>query len=55
MQQSIQTCYALFGKQSIRIGAQLYLLKFYSGLGFQQSGDMYLEDGIEHIEMVLPV
>lgn len=55
MQQSIQTCYTLFDKQDIRIGAQLYLLKFYSGLGFQQRGDVYLEDGIEHIEMVLPV
>jgi len=42
-----------FDSQPIRIGAQLYLLKFYSSLGFEAEGDVYLEDGIEHIEMIL--
>jgi len=27
-------------------------LKFYQSLGFQEEGDVYDEDGIEHIEMV---
>jgi ElaA protein len=54
MEQSINNIYKLFGKQSIRIGAQLYLKKFYSSLGFEATGDIYLEDGIEHIEMVKP-
>jgi len=54
MEKSIEECYRLFGKQSIQIGAQLYLHKFYSSLGFRQTSEMYLEDGIEHIEMVLP-
>lgn len=53
MEQSITTCYQLFGKQSIKIGAQLYLKRFYESFGFQQTGPVYLEDGIEHIEMVL--
>ncbi|HNR16582.1 MAG TPA: GNAT family N-acetyltransferase [Chitinophagaceae bacterium] len=35
------------------MGAQLYLKNFYASLGFQQTGDIYLEDGIEHIEMIL--
>ena len=54
MEHSIDTIYKLFGKQPIRIGAQLYLKKFYSSIGFEPTGDMYLEDGIEHIEMVKP-
>jgi ElaA protein len=53
MQQSIKQCHILFGEGPIRIGAQLYLLKFYSSLGFHSSGDVYLEDGIEHVEMIL--
>lgn len=53
MKKSIDILYMLWGKQPIQIGAQLYLKKFYESLGFQQSSDMYLEDGIEHIEMIL--
>jgi ElaA protein len=53
MQQSIEACYDLFGKQPIRIGAQLYLKDFYNSLGFVQQGEMYLEDDIPHIEMLL--
>jgi ElaA protein len=51
MQKSIEETEKLFGKNSIRLGAQLYLKKFYELFGFQQSGDVYDEDGIEHIEM----
>jgi ElaA protein len=53
MTESINQLYTLFGKQPIRIGAQLYLKKFYESFGFQQDSEMYLEDGIEHIEMLL--
>jgi ElaA protein len=48
---SIETVERLYGKVIIRIGAQLYLKKFYESFGFQQSSDIYLEDKIEHIEM----
>lgn len=54
MQRSINGCYSLFGKSSIRIGAQLYLKKFYESHGFVQDGEVYDEDGIGHIEMLLP-
>jgi ElaA protein len=53
MIESINSLYKLFDRQPIRIGAQLYLKKFYESFGFQQSSDVYLEDGIEHIEMLL--
>ena len=53
MQLSIQKCYELFGNTTIKIGAQLYLKKFYESLGFVQSGGVYDEDGIDHIEMIL--
>ena len=55
MEESIKRCYELFGKDEIKIGAQLYLRKFYESLGFKQSSEMYLEDDIEHIEMIKQV
>jgi ElaA protein len=54
MQFSIRTLYNLWGKTTITIGAQLYLRKFYESLGFQQKSEVYPEDGIEHIKMILP-
>ena len=51
---SIDTLYILHGKRAIRIGAQYYLKKFYESFGFVQKGEIYLEDGIEHIETLLP-
>lgn len=37
----------------ICIGAQAHLQGFYSALGFRVIGEIYLEDGIEHIHMLL--
>ncbi|MCU0386297.1 MAG: GNAT family N-acetyltransferase [Flavihumibacter sp.] len=52
MEVSIKACYELWDKAVIRIGAQCYLEKFYHSLGFEPEGEIYLEDGIPHIEMV---
>jgi ElaA protein len=52
MIRSIEQTKKIFGEGPIKIGAQLYLQKFYTSLGFQQTSDIYLEDNIEHIEMV---
>ncbi|MDQ6757815.1 MAG: GNAT family N-acetyltransferase [Bacteroidota bacterium] len=52
MIRSIEYLYELFGNVPIKIGAQLYLKQFYESLGFVQTSDIYLEDGIEHIEML---
>jgi ElaA protein len=53
MQRSIAHTYDLFNCTTIKIGAQLYLKKFYESLGFTQCSDEYLEDNIPHIEMLL--
>jgi ElaA protein len=51
MEKSIELINELFGKVPVKISAQVYLKKFYADLGFFSTGDAYLEDGIEHIEM----
>jgi ElaA protein len=38
---------------AIRIGAQSRLTRFYQSLGFVSCEDHYIEDGIEHVHMVL--
>jgi len=43
---------AAHGATPVRIGAQLYLAKFYADFGFVRVSDDYLEDGIPHLEMV---
>ena len=52
MQESIQQIRNLFQTDIIRIGAQLYLQKFYESFGFIRDGDIYLEDNIPHIIML---
>ena len=44
----------LYPAQPNRIGAQQRLEKFYQGFGFKTASDMYIEDGIPHIEMLRP-
>ncbi|RMA81333.1 GNAT family N-acetyltransferase [Umboniibacter marinipuniceus] len=53
MDRSILQARTLFGNQPIKIGAQSHLAGMYGKLGFAQSSDEYLEDGIPHIEMTL--
>jgi ElaA protein len=52
MELSIDYCQKLFGVGDIRLGAQTYAKGFYASLGFLADGEVYDEDGIEHIEMV---
>ena len=51
MEKAIHHCLDAFPDAGIKIGAQLYLHRFYTSLGFIQSGPEYMEDGIPHIEM----
>jgi ElaA protein len=53
MNRAINILYSKWGNTDIKIGAQLYLERFYNSFGFQRSSEVYLEDGIEHIEMLL--
>ena len=55
IQKAVEQTISLYGEHDIKIGAQLYLKKFYESFGFKQTSQMYLEDGIEHIEMLLSV
>jgi ElaA protein len=52
MAESIAKCQELFGDAPLKIGAQLYLKKFYESFGFNAIGDVYVEDGIDHIHMI---
>lgn len=54
MEKSIAVVEEAYGKGPIKIGAQQYLHRFYTSLGFEQTSDTYMEDGIPHIEMVKP-
>lgn len=50
--QAITAISQLWGPQPIRIGAQMQLASFYAQHGFEDVGKPYMEDGIEHLEMV---
>jgi ElaA protein len=52
MNASISQIEKAYGLVPIRIGAQLYLKRFYESFGFVQQGEPYLEDGIPHIIML---
>ena len=52
MQKAISFVEEELSEMQIRISAQLYLKRFYESLGFSVTSDIYLEDDIEHIEMV---
>ena len=52
MEKCLETVNHEFGKVPIRISAQAYLEKFYTGLGFKRVSENYLEDNIPHAEML---
>lgn len=56
MIQAIACCHKKFGKKRpIIISAQTYLIHFYESLGFVPEGEVYFEDGLEHVKMILSV
>lgn len=42
-------------KEKINISAQTYLQSFYESFGFIKMSEMYLEDGIPYIDMILNI
>jgi ElaA protein len=52
MKEALMRHDALYPNLSNRIGAQHRLEKFYGDLGFVTSSEIYIEDGIPHVEMV---
>jgi len=55
VRRSIEQTQGLYPEQAIKIGAQERLSRFYQSFGFETVSDMYLEDDIEHIDMLLPI
>lgn len=51
IQKGIEGIKQHFNETKITISAQLYLQKFYESNGFVKTSEVYLEDGIDHIEM----
>lgn len=45
----------LLGPQIIVISAQVYAEKFYEKFDFLRDGDVYKEDGIDHVKMIRPI
>jgi ElaA protein len=54
MREGVRKSDELYPHQDIRIGAQRYLHGFYGAFGFRPASEPYLEDGIEHIQMLRP-
>lgn len=53
MAEALSRLHLLYPNSPIRIGAQLYLERFYNDFGFIRCSAPYDEDGIAHIEMLL--
>ena len=53
VERGIRCCQEQWPGSGIRIGAQNYLEKFYQDFGFVTASDVYDEDGIPHIKMLL--
>src|SRR5699024_2081175 len=53
MNKAIDYIMTVWEENTIKIQAQHYLSEFYSALGFEQITDIYLEDYIPHIDMIL--
>ena len=53
LKQVLVKCNKLWPAQTIDIGAQQYLYDFYARAGFTAISSVYLEDGIEHLDMRL--
>ena len=52
VQKAIDFIIDILEEKEIKISAQAYLQKFYKSFGFKPISGIYLEDGIEHIEML---
>jgi len=55
MEQGLKQLEAHYPNAPVRIGAQSYLTNFYSSFGFEIASEEYIEDGIDHIQMLRPV
>lgn len=54
MKEGLRMAAELYPGNAVRIGAQIRLERFYQSLGFRTVSAMYIEDGIEHVQMLRP-
>jgi ElaA protein len=54
MNEGLRKAAELYPGQAVRIGAQSRLERFYQSLGFRTVSENYIEDGIEHVQILLP-
>lgn len=54
MREALVRADSLWPGQAIRIGAQHRLERFYEDFGFAICSELYIEDGIPHVEMLRP-
>ncbi|WP_257348597.1 GNAT family N-acetyltransferase [Pseudalkalibacillus decolorationis] len=52
LQQVMDLIKTKFDQRVVKIEAQAHLEKFYGAFGFMKNSDVFLEDGIPHIEMI---
>lgn len=52
VKEALTACASLFPKTPIYAQAQAHLKTFYQSLGFRTTSEVYLEDGIPHIDMI---
>ena len=52
MRQAVEAINKIWPGRPIKISAQGYLQKFYEQYGFERVSDVYLEDGVPHIDML---
>ncbi len=55
MTQSIKIARRYWPEDSIQLGGQEYLKSFYWKLGFEPVSEVYLEDGIPHLDMLYKI
>lgn len=53
MTQALTVCQQKWQSEKIYVQAQAYLQDFYQSVGFKPISEVYLEDGIPHLDMVL--
>ena len=54
MKEGLRKAAELHHGHAVRIGAQIRLERFYQSLGFHTVSEMYIEDDIEHVQMLRP-
>jgi ElaA protein len=52
MREGLKHCATRYPGKPVKVSAQQHLETFYGSLGFARVGEMYMEDGIPHVDMV---